>query len=106
VSSFEHVHFVINGKYSKNFYDNPDYYASKVVIFQTYKNVVLRNVHSLWWFLRFYPNIIFQNLQLSIFTKPIFKKVFINYTQNKVIHLPNNAIIIKGNYIFLLILNE
>ncbi len=27
VSSFEHVNFAINGKYSKNFYDNPNYYV-------------------------------------------------------------------------------
>jgi hypothetical protein len=46
VSSFEHVNFAINEKYSKNNYDNPNYYAS-LVIFQTYKNVVLRNVRSL-----------------------------------------------------------
>jgi hypothetical protein len=50
VSSFEHVNFGINGKYSKNIYDNPNYYAS-LVIFQRYKNVVLRNVHSLGWLL-------------------------------------------------------
>jgi hypothetical protein len=48
VSSFEHVNFVINGKYSKLFYDNPNNYVS-LVIFQTYKNVVLRNVHPLGW---------------------------------------------------------
>jgi hypothetical protein len=37
MSNFEHVNFVINGKY---FFlnDNPNYYAS-FVIFQTYKNV-------------------------------------------------------------------
>jgi hypothetical protein len=40
VSNFEHVNFVINGKYSQMFYDNPNYYAS-LVIFQTYKNAVL-----------------------------------------------------------------
>jgi hypothetical protein len=28
VSSFEHIKFLINGKYSKNIYDNPNYYAS------------------------------------------------------------------------------
>jgi hypothetical protein len=39
VSSFEHVNFAINGKYSKKLYDNPNYYASLVVL-QTYKNVV------------------------------------------------------------------
>jgi len=46
VSSFEHINFVINEKYSKKIYDNPNYYAS-LMIFQTYKNVFLRNVHSL-----------------------------------------------------------
>jgi len=46
VSSFEHVNFAINEKYSKKHYDNPNYYAS-FVIFQTYKNVILKSVHSL-----------------------------------------------------------
>jgi hypothetical protein len=46
VSNFEYVNFEINNKYSKKNYDNPNYYAS-LVIFQTYKNAVLRNVHSL-----------------------------------------------------------
>jgi hypothetical protein len=50
VSNFEHVDFAINGKYSKFFYDNPNYYAS-LVIFQTYKNAVLRSVHTLGWLL-------------------------------------------------------
>jgi hypothetical protein len=36
VSSFENVNSEINGKYSKNNYDNPNYYVS-LVIFQTYK---------------------------------------------------------------------
>jgi hypothetical protein len=49
-SSFEHVKFAINEKYSKNNNYNPNYYVS-FVIFQTYKNVVLRNVHSLRWLL-------------------------------------------------------
>jgi hypothetical protein len=49
VSNFEHVNFVINEKIPK-IYDNPNYYAS-LVIFQTYKNVVLRSVHSLGWLL-------------------------------------------------------
>jgi len=40
-----------------------------------------------------------------IFTKPKLKEVFINYTQNKVVQLPNNAIV-KRNYIFWLILND
>jgi hypothetical protein len=52
VSSFEHVNFAINGKYSKKNYDNPNYYAS-LVIFQTYKNAILRNVHSLRWLLHY-----------------------------------------------------
>jgi hypothetical protein len=57
VSSFDHVKFVINGKYFKNIYDNLNYYVS-LVIFQTYKNVVLKSVHSLGWllWLCFYPN--------------------------------------------------
>jgi hypothetical protein len=50
VSIFEHVNFAINGKYSKKIYENPNYYAS-LVIFQTYKNAVLRNVHSIGWLL-------------------------------------------------------
>jgi hypothetical protein len=47
---FEHVNFAINEKYSKGNYHNSNYYVS-LVIFQTYKNVILRNVHSLWWLL-------------------------------------------------------
>jgi hypothetical protein len=39
VSNFEHVNFAINGKCSKNIYDNPNYYSS-LVIFQTYKNAI------------------------------------------------------------------
>ncbi len=55
VSNFGHVNFAINAKYSKNNYDNPNYYVS-LVIFQTYKNAVLRSVHSLGLFwLCFYP---------------------------------------------------
>jgi len=54
--SFEHVNFVINEKYSQKDYENPNYYAS-LMIFQTYKNAILRNVHllgQLLWFW-FYP---------------------------------------------------
>jgi hypothetical protein len=59
VSSFEHVKFSINEKYSKKHCDNPNYYVS-LVIFQTYKNVILKSVHSLWWllWLCFYPRAI------------------------------------------------
>jgi hypothetical protein len=46
VSSFDHVKSTINGKYSQTNYDNPNYYAS-LVIFQTYKNVILKNVTHL-----------------------------------------------------------
>jgi hypothetical protein len=31
VSSFWYVNFAINSKYSKNIYDNPNYYASLVI---------------------------------------------------------------------------
>jgi hypothetical protein len=50
LSSFELVEFSINEKYSKNNYGNSNYYVS-LVIFQTYKNAVLKNVHSLGWLL-------------------------------------------------------
>jgi len=50
MSNFEQIKFAINGNYSKNIYDNPNYYAS-LVIFQTYKNEILKNVHSLGWLL-------------------------------------------------------
>jgi len=50
VSSFEHINLAIDGKYSEIFNDNPNYYAS-FFIFQTYKNIVLRSVHSLGWLL-------------------------------------------------------
>jgi hypothetical protein len=45
VSIFEHVKFLINGKYSKNIYDNLNYFVS-LVVFQTYKNVILRNTFT------------------------------------------------------------
>jgi hypothetical protein len=50
VSSFKHVKFAIDEKYYKNNYDNPNYYASFMIL-QTYKNVILRNVHSFGWLL-------------------------------------------------------
>jgi hypothetical protein len=50
VLSSKHVNFVINGKYSQKGYENPNYDVS-LVIFQTYKNVVLRSVHSFGWLL-------------------------------------------------------
>jgi hypothetical protein len=46
VSNFENVNFAINGKYFKKNYDSPNYYVS-FVIFQTYKNAVLKSVYSL-----------------------------------------------------------
>jgi hypothetical protein len=46
------------------------------------------------------PQILFfEIVQLSTSTKRIVFLKFINYTQNKVVQLPNNAIV-KGNYIF------
>jgi len=50
VSSFEHINFGMNGKYSKNIYENPNYYAF-IMIFQIYRNVVLKIVHALGWFI-------------------------------------------------------
>jgi hypothetical protein len=51
ISSFKDVKFIINGKYSQKNNDNPDYYFS-LVVFQTYENAILRNVHdSLGWLL-------------------------------------------------------
>jgi hypothetical protein len=47
----------------------------------------------------------FKIVQLSTCTKPIGKDVFINYIQIMVVQLLNSAIV-KGNYIFLLILND
>jgi hypothetical protein len=46
LSSFEHVDFAINENYSKNIYDNPNYYVS-FVIFQTYKNA-LKEYPLIW----------------------------------------------------------
>ncbi len=55
-SSFERINFAINEKYSQKIYENSSYYAS-LVIFQTYKRVILKSVHSLGWllWLHFYP---------------------------------------------------
>jgi hypothetical protein len=50
VSNFENINFAINGKHSKKHYDNPNYYAS-FVIFETYKNAILKSVQSLGWLL-------------------------------------------------------
>jgi hypothetical protein len=53
VSSFEDVKFGINGKHSKFFLT----IQTIMLIFQRYKNVVLKSVHSLGWIflLWFYP---------------------------------------------------
>jgi hypothetical protein len=45
----------------------------------------------------------FETMWFSTSTKSILKEVFINYIQNKVVQLPNNAIV-KINYYYLLIL--
>jgi hypothetical protein len=47
----------------------------------------------------------FETMQLSTSTKPLLKEIFINYTPNKVVQWLNNEIV-KGNYIFKLILND
>jgi len=67
VSSFEHVNFATNGTYSKKHYDNPNYCAS-LVIFQTYKNANLKNLHSFRWFLWlcFCPCFVLLHLQIIL----------------------------------------
>jgi hypothetical protein len=67
VSSFEHLKFSINEKYFKNNYENPNYYVS-FVIFQKYKNVVLKSVHLFGWlfWLYFYPFVVLHNFMLNI----------------------------------------
>jgi len=56
ISSFEHVSFIVNETYSKKKWQSKSL-CFLYVIFQTYKNVVLSNVHSLGWllWLWFYP---------------------------------------------------
>jgi hypothetical protein len=51
LSNFENVTFEINGKNSKKKIDDNSNYFASYMIFQTYKNAILRNVHSLGWFL-------------------------------------------------------
>jgi hypothetical protein len=46
-SNFENVILQLMENIPKN-YENPNYYVS-LVIFQTYKNVVLKSVHSFGW---------------------------------------------------------
>ncbi len=53
----------------------------------------------------FSQQLFFKIVWLFITTKPILKDFFINYTQNKVVQLPNN-VIVKRNYNFFLILND
>jgi hypothetical protein len=66
VSRFENVNFAINGKHSQKNYDNPNYCVS-IVIFQTYKNVIVRSVHLGGSFdCDFTPNPFFCNTQTLI----------------------------------------
>ncbi len=44
-----------------------------------------------------------ENVWLPISTKPILKKVLINYAQNDVVQLPPYNAIVKWNYIFIYI---
>jgi hypothetical protein len=48
MSSLEHVNFAINGKYSKTIMT---IMHASLVIFQTYKNEILRRVDSFGWLL-------------------------------------------------------
>jgi hypothetical protein len=47
----------------------------------------------------------FETVQISTSLKPILIEVFTYYIQNKVVPLLNN-VVVKRNYIFLLILND
>jgi hypothetical protein len=57
------MNFAINEKYSKNFYDNLNYYVS-LVIYQTYENAILKSAHSVGWlfWLCFYPHLFILHL--------------------------------------------
>ncbi len=59
---------------SQKHYDNPNYYVS-LVIFQTYKNIVLRNVHSLGWFLWPWFYLLVMQLVPKVITKLPYKKL-------------------------------
>jgi hypothetical protein len=50
VSSFKHVSFIVNETYSKKILQSKPL-CFLYMIFETYKNVVLNNVHSLGWLL-------------------------------------------------------
>jgi hypothetical protein len=85
MSNFEHVNFAINEKIPKVHYDNWNYNVS-LVIFQTYKNVILGNVHSLGWFilLSFYPNVMSTILKIFILKvhqgiQAYTPRIFLNY---------------------------
>jgi hypothetical protein len=51
------------------------------------------------------PILFFETVQISTSLKPILIEVFTYYIQNKVVPLLNN-VVVKRNYIFLLILND
>jgi hypothetical protein len=65
------------------------------------KSLSLGNCLNYFWYIEIYgPTMLsqilfFKIVQLSTSTKPILKKVSINYIQSKVVQLPNN-IIVKG----------
>jgi hypothetical protein len=54
---------------------------------------------------KFLKILFFKIVSFSTSTKSILKDFFINYTQNKVVQLSNNAIV-KRNYILKLLLND
>ncbi len=92
VLSVENVNFAINGKYFQKHYDNPNHYAS-LAIFQTYKNAILRNVHSLRWllWLWFYPMITLFGYKIieHYKKKKNFKK---NYNQHRYCNVHENYV--------------
>ncbi len=86
VSNFGHVNFVIDEKYSKKHYDNPNYYVS-LVIFQTCKNVVLRSVHSLGWLLW----MCFSPRKCFVFKRRKKECVDLMSSRSMVINMPNSS---------------
>jgi hypothetical protein len=64
VLSFEHIKFVINENYLKINYGNPNNYV-EFMIFETYKNAILRSVHSLGWLFDYVFTLVCSNSKLE-----------------------------------------
>jgi hypothetical protein len=73
--NFIHLTYESNGTYCKKYISNPNYYVP-MVIGQSCKNVILRNVHPLGWLLWmwFYPRI------FSLTPLTCIKKCMISFT--------------------------